>query len=216
MKESIKPQLRPETREDFGQVEWLTREAFWNVHVPGCNEHYLAHVLRDSPDFIAELDYVAMVDGKLVGNIMYAFSEIRDNAGKATQVLTFGPVSVLPEYQGKGIGKALITHTLELAGAMGHKIVVIYGDPAYYCRFGFVAGELHGIRTSEGMFSPALQVKELVPDALAGISGSFHEAEVYQLNPEVPEAFEQAFAPKEKFSTPTQKRFLDLLSQSHP
>lgn len=216
MKEILTPTLRLETPEDYRQVEWLTREAFWNRHVPGCDEHYLAHVLRDSPDFIVELDYVALLDGKIVGNIMYAFSEIKYGTGKANQVLTFGPVSVLPEYQSKGIGKALIMHTMDLAHAMGHKIVVIYGDPAYYCRFGFVAGEMHGIRTADGLFSPALQVVELVPGALAGISGNFYESDAYHVAPEATDAFEQTFAPKEKFSTPSQKRFMELLSLSHP
>ncbi len=215
MTDNVTPILRAESAADYRQVEHITREAFWNVHVPGCDEHYLAHVLRDSPDFIAGLDYVALLDGELVGNIMYAQSRILDSAGKSHPVITFGPVSVLPEHQGKGIGKALIMHTLDLARAMGHKIVVIYGDPAYYCRCGFVAGEQHNIRTSDGLFSPALQVVELVPGALNGIKGKFHEAEVYNLNPEAAEQFDTAFEPKEKFETPSQKRFMELLSQSH-
>ncbi len=215
MTEILTPIMRLESPEDYSRVEWLTREAFWNVHVPGCNEHYLAHVLRDSPDFIAELDFVALVDDKIVGNIMYAYSELRDSTAKAHRVITFGPVSVLPEYQSRGIGKALITHTMALAGQLGHKIVLIYGDPEYYSRFGFVAGEIYGIRTSEGYYSPALQVMELIPGALTGISGNFFEAEVYHLAPEVPEEFEAAFEPKEMFETPSQKRFLELLSLSH-
>lgn len=216
MKEIITPLLRLESPEDYSYVEWLTREAFWNVHVPGCDEHYLAHVLRDSPDYIAELGFVALVDDKIVGNIMYARAQIIASTGKAHQVITFGPVSVLPPYQSKGIGKALIMHTMALASAMGHKIVVIYGDPAYYCRCGFEAGEKYGIRSSEGLFSPALQVLELVPGALAGISGNFFEGEAYHPNPEAAEAFEQTFEPKEKQETPSQLRFRELLSQSHP
>ncbi|OHD15513.1 MAG: hypothetical protein A2087_04600 [Spirochaetes bacterium GWD1_61_31] len=50
--------IRPENVSDFRPVEELTRKAFWNVHVPGCNEHYLVHVLRGPPDFIPELDFV--------------------------------------------------------------------------------------------------------------------------------------------------------------
>ncbi|HEX9261014.1 MAG TPA: N-acetyltransferase, partial [Candidatus Bathyarchaeia archaeon] len=44
--------LRNETEEDYKIVEQLTREAFWNVHVPGCNEHYLVHIMRSSELFI--------------------------------------------------------------------------------------------------------------------------------------------------------------------
>jgi len=51
--------IRNETKDDFREVEILTRKAFWNVNVPGCDEHYLAHVLREHEDFIPELDLVA-------------------------------------------------------------------------------------------------------------------------------------------------------------
>ena len=51
--------LRNETEQDYQAVENVTREAFWNVHVPGCNEHYLVHVMRDSELFIFELDFIA-------------------------------------------------------------------------------------------------------------------------------------------------------------
>lgn len=62
--------IRLETPIDYEIVENLTREAFWNVHVPGCDEHYLAHILRDHEDFIPELDFVLEVAGKIIGNIM--------------------------------------------------------------------------------------------------------------------------------------------------
>ncbi len=51
--------LRREAPEDYRAVEEMTREAFWNVHVPGCCEHYLAHMLRKSAAFLPELDLVA-------------------------------------------------------------------------------------------------------------------------------------------------------------
>ena len=64
-------ELRPESPADFRAVEELTRNAFWNHHAPGCDEHYLAHILRESSNFVPELDYVAVQDGKVVGSIMY-------------------------------------------------------------------------------------------------------------------------------------------------
>ena len=60
--------VRNESRNDYRIVENLTREAFWNLHVPGCNEHYLVHVMREHNDFIPELDFVAETEGKIVGN----------------------------------------------------------------------------------------------------------------------------------------------------
>ena len=47
--------IRNEIEKDFGEVEELIREAFWNVNFPGCGEHYLAHVIRSHKDFIHSL-----------------------------------------------------------------------------------------------------------------------------------------------------------------
>ena len=68
--------IRQERQEDYAAVEAMTREAFWNHHVPGCNEHYLAHVLRKHPDFIPQLDLVAERNGQIVGNIMLSLIHI--------------------------------------------------------------------------------------------------------------------------------------------
>ena len=50
--------IRPETQDDYREVENLTREAFWNVYRPGCMEHYVLHVLRRDPAFVPQLDLV--------------------------------------------------------------------------------------------------------------------------------------------------------------
>ncbi|SHI80251.1 Acetyltransferase (GNAT) family protein [Lutispora thermophila DSM 19022] len=100
--------LRNEMPSDYRVVEEMTREAFWNNHVPGCDEHYLIHMMRNCHSFIKELDFVAEIDGKVVGNIVYAKSKIMGDKSKYHDVITFGSVSVLPEYQGKGIGAMLI------------------------------------------------------------------------------------------------------------
>lgn len=51
-------ELRLENEKDYFQVENLTRDAFWNVYRPGCNEHLVIHNLRRSDSFIKDLDYV--------------------------------------------------------------------------------------------------------------------------------------------------------------
>ena len=47
--------IRPERTGDYRAVEELHRRAFWNLYVPGCQEHYIAHVLRGRPDFVPVL-----------------------------------------------------------------------------------------------------------------------------------------------------------------
>ncbi len=207
--------LREERPEDFRKVEELTREAFWNVHVPGCNEHYLVHILRGAEDFIAELDLLAEIDGEIVGNIIYARSLVIGIDGTVFPVLTFGPLSVLPECQKRGIGRKLIEFSTERARRMGYSAVLIYGDPEYYSRFGFAAAEKFNIRSSQGLFAAALQAYELFPGALNGVSGRFEEGTAYEIDSDLAEEFEKTFPFKEKLVTPSQARFMELVQMVH-
>lgn len=102
--------IRNERTEDLREVEELTRKAFWNVNVPGCCEHYLVHVMRHHPDFIPELDFVLEKGDRVIGNIMYAKAKLVDMDNNEKQILTFGPLSILPEFQRKGYGKALLEY----------------------------------------------------------------------------------------------------------
>jgi len=207
--------IRREIQSDYRTVEELTREAFWNVNVPGCDEHYLVHTLREAMAFIPELDLVAEIYGQIVGNIMYAHSSIIQNDGKVIPVLTFGPLSVLPEFQKKGIGGQLVRTSMNKAVEMGFTAILIYGDPDYYSRFGFTAAEKFNIRSSQGLFAAALQAVELRPGALNGVDGRFDEGEAYQVDPVLSAEFDKEFPFKEKTVTPSQARFLEMLQMVH-
>lgn len=209
--------LRREKPADYRTVETVTREAFWNLHAPGCDEHYLAHILRASDAFIPALDYVAEVDGTIAGNIMYAASRIALDAGSELPVITFGPVSVLPEYQRQGIGRRMIKHTRALARQMGYSAIFIYGDPAYYGPLGFEPAELWNVGTADNLYHSALQAFELTPGALDLAAGRFLEDPVYHLDEAAAAAFDQTFPVKEKLSgTPSQQRFMEVLAMHRP
>ncbi len=213
--ENIK--LRNETPLDYRSVEELTREAFWNNHVPGCDEHYLLHVMRNSDSFIRELDFVAEIDGKIVANIVYTKSKIAGDNCEDYDVITFGPLSVLPEYQRKGVGAMLIKHTTELAKELGYIAILIYGDPRYYSKFGFVEAENYDIRTSGNMYSVPLQALELYQGALLDCSGCFFEDSVFEIDETGGKEFDKGFPQKEKESgLPTQERFIQLVNMRKP
>ena len=201
--------LRLEEEKDYRAVEELTREAFWDVHFPGCNEHLLIHNLRNAKEFIGILDYVAVCNDKIAGNIVYAEAKII-NGDKEFIVLTFGPLSVLPEYQNMGIGGKLINHTISLSREMGYKAVVIYGDPEYYHRFGFKESKKYNITNKDKIFPAALLVLELYPGALNGVEGIFAEGKAYEINEQEAEEFDKEFAEKEKTVTKSQERFLEM------
>jgi predicted N-acetyltransferase YhbS len=203
--------LRRETEKDYRAVEELTREAFWNIYVPGCSEHLILHRLRGAKAFVRELDYVAVQGGKIAGSIVYAETAVISPAGAAHKVLTFGPVSVAPELQGRGIGSALIKNTLRLARKTDWPAVVIYGDPEYYRRFGFRASKEFGITGKNGKFPAALLVLELRENAPANIAGFFDEGSAYdEAGEKELEEFDRQFPPKEKGYLKSQDRFREL------
>lgn len=193
--------VRLETERDWKEVENLTREAFWNKYRPGCSEHYILHQFRHRPDFVKALDYLIEVDGKIVAHIMYCRSEIAADNGQIVPVMTFGPVSVLPEYQGRGYGSKLIRFTLEKARELGCGAVAITGSPDYYHRFGFVSGHSLHIdyaAASRDEEAPFFMVKELQTNYLSGITGVFREPDGYRVEYAEVEAFDVGFPPKEK------------------
>ena len=170
-------------------------------------EHYVLHCYRSRPEFVKELDYVAEEAGRIVAHIMYSHARIRADDGRTIPLLIFGPVSVLPEKQGQGIGSRLIRYTLELAEQMGCGAVAITGDPDYYHRFGFVSGSALGVyydgipREEE---APFFMVKELKQGFLRGITGVYSDPEGYLVDDDQVEAFDAAFPPKEKKKLPGQ------------
>jgi predicted N-acetyltransferase YhbS len=191
--------LRPEEPYDYSEIENLTRDAFWNLFKPGCDEHYLLHVMRGDPSFIHELDYVAVKDGRLVGNIVYAKSSVVDKQGCRHEVITFGPVSVLPEYQKSGVGARLIFHTLELARRLGYGAVIILGHPDYYPKFGFRRAREFDLATKDGQTFDPFMALELIPGSLSGIGGGvFYDSDVYTVNQEEAAAFDKAFPIKKR------------------
>jgi predicted N-acetyltransferase YhbS len=190
--------LRLEQPQDHRVVEEMTREAFWGMNHPDCDEHLLAHKLRGIPAFVPELDYVAEVDGKIVGNIMYSKGKIVDPEGQEYEVLNFGPLSVLPEYQNCGVGKALMRHTIAKAKRLGYRAILFFGHPDYYPRFGFKRAQMYNITTSDGKNIDAFMAMPLYDSALYGITGCYYEDPVFNLDEEEKTEFDKSFPYKEK------------------
>lgn len=199
--------IRLEKDCDHKAVEELAREAFWNLHIPGCDEHYLIHNIRSCPDFIPNLDFVAVNGDKIVGSVIYTKSYILDPSNQKHETITFGPISVLPQFQRQGIGKALIEHTKKIALGKGYKAIIIYGYPTNYCMRGFKGSKRYGITDPNGKYPFSLLALELFDGALNGISGKFYDSEVYRVNQEDVEKYDKQFVSKEKALTYTQEEF---------
>ena len=199
--------IRNELEADYREVEELTREAFWNLYVQGCDEHYLVHIMRKHPDFIKELDLVAVMENRIIGNIMYTRSHIVDNSGNSLETITFGPISVLPVYQRRGVGSALIKHSFEIATQNGYKAIIIEGHPHNYCKHGFKSSRDYNIGDSEGRFPHGLLALELQEGALQGESWKYCRSEVYSIDPEAVTEFDKTFPYRKKEYRYTQEEF---------
>ena len=199
--------IRPETESDNRAVENLTREAFWNVYRPGCMEHYVLHCFRTDPAFVPELDLVMELDGTLIGHIMYARSEIACSDGRALPIMTFGPISIDPEYKRQGYGKCLLDYSMEKAKEMGAGALAITGNILFYGKSGFVPAKSKGIRYADDPDASYLLIKELTPGFLSGISGTYKDPEGYfvcERDPDGFAQFEATFPEKEKQKLPGQ------------
>ncbi len=201
--------IRPETSDDYRAVEQLTRDAFWNQYVPGCDEHYFVHVMRTHRDFIPELALVLEKDGVIIGNVMYTKSRLIDENGSVKEVLSFGPLSILPAFQRKGYGKRLLEHSFAKVQEMGYDTIVIFGSPANYVGRGFKSCRKYNVCLEGDVFPFALLVKTFQPDALDGRRWYFHESDASApcANADAVAQFDAQFPPKEKAYQPSQEEF---------
>lgn len=204
--------IRLETGKDFRAAEEMTREAFWNFYVPGCNEHLLVHNFRKHEDSIPELNFLAILEGRIVGNIVYSRSKIVSENDIETQTITFGPLSVHPDFQNQGIGGKLMKQSFEVAKNYGYKAILIYGYPEYYTRFGFQPASKFSISRSDGEFAKALLVFELVENSLSATKGKFFESSGFEASEEELMEFDKSFPPKLKEITESQKRFEEMVN----
>lgn len=124
--------IREETRADMTAITAVTVAAFETLEISSHTEQFIIEALRSAGALTVSL--VAEVEGAVVGHI--AFSPVAI-AGGTGDWYGLGPVSVLPAYQRRGIGKALIVEGLARLRTLGAKGCCLVGHPQYYRKFGF-------------------------------------------------------------------------------
>ena len=193
--------IRLEKETDYRAVEELTRETFWNLYKPGCAEHYVLHTYRSKPEFVRELDFVMEKDGRLIGHVMFVRAEINSDEGRKIPIMTFGPISILPEFQRRGYGRALLDYALSKAAEMGVGAVCMEGNINFYRNCGFTVASTLGIhyyaepRDAE---VPYFLARELKKGFLDGVTGVYHTPEGYFVDDKDVEDFDKSFPPKKK------------------
>lgn len=199
--------IRSERKEEYGEIENLVREAFWNVYRPGCLEHYVLHVLRDDPAFVKELDFVMEKDGRVIGQNMFMKTVIEADDGRIIPILTMGPICITPPLKRHGYGKKLLDYSLTKAAALGFGAVLFEGNIRFYGKSGFDYARKFGIRyhdLPEGADDSFFLCKELIPGYLDGITGVYQTPHGYYVDEAATEEFDKGFPKKEKLKLPGQ------------
>ncbi len=194
--------VREEEKKDYRRVEEITKEAFsYPGRVErggiGCPyEHWMVNELRKR-DGILPLSLVAVehTNEEIVGHIICSKAEVRTENG-VIPVLNMGPIGVLPEYQRRGVGKALICAMIEKAKTLGYGAILFFGRPEYYPQFGFKEASEFGVADAEGYNYPSFMGMELIPGYLKQAKdGRFYESDIYndELNREQARLFDEQF-----------------------
>ena len=124
--------IRKEQSSDIEAIADLTIAAFKNHPISRQTEHFIVNALRRSNALTLSL--VAEIDGYIFGHVTFSPVKISDGTSKWYGL---GPVSVLPDHQKQGIGKALINEGLSLLKSLGANGCALVGPPDYYKKFGF-------------------------------------------------------------------------------
>ncbi len=152
--------IRAEQRADIQAVRCVHEAAF-----PTHDEAQLVDRLRDTGH--AAISLVAEMDGNVVGHIL--FSPVTINGKHIGKGVGLAPLAVLPAFQKRGMGAALVNAGLDACRAGGHGFVVVLGNPKYYQRFGFgFADRLNLTSLYEAEYFMALLLR---PDALLSLGG---------------------------------------------
>ena len=163
--------IKQEKETDYRIIEDIIKKAFKDVEYSDHKEHILVARLRESDIFIPELSLVSEVDGNIVGHIMFT-KLIIENEDFKHNSLALAPISILPEYQNKGIGSELIREGLRIAKEMGFKSVIVLGHDKYYPRFGFKTASNWGIKAPFKVPDESFMALELEVGGLANTKGT--------------------------------------------
>ena len=192
------------TQKDFRSTENITRETFWNLYKPGCNEHLVLNKLRNSKSYISELDLVAVFENEIIGHIISTKAKVVDSLNNEHEILCTGPIAVLPNFQKNGIGSKLINESIKVAKELGYLGMILFGNPEYYHRFGFVNAEKYSITTKDNQNFEPFMALEIQEKGLTNVNGKFFEDESFSIEETELNEFEKQFPFKEKLVTETQ------------
>ena len=163
--------IRPENTNDIDRIREINISAFGEE-----SEASLIDALRKSG--VPLISLVAEEDKTVIGHIMFSPVTI-DNGCSSISVAGLAPMSVLPEFQKKGVGSMLVNEGLKYCQQTGYSAVVVLGHPEYYPRFGFVPSAQYSIKSEYDVPENVFMIIELREGALKDCHGTVKYHEVF-------------------------------------
>jgi putative acetyltransferase len=159
--------IRFEQPGDIEKIRQLNLQAFETE-----TEANLVEALRDAG--VELISLVAEENGEVVGHILFSPVTLSEDL----RVTGLAPMSVLPNWQGRGVGSKLVVAGLQACKKAGYEAVVVLGHAEYYPRFGFTPAVNFGIKSEYDVPPEVFMLKELRKDALKGVTGivKYHQA----------------------------------------
>ena len=155
--------VRKQQPDDYESIRHVYAEAFRRPRFrqpqsPGSvpPEVGLFEALWEAGDAMPEFSFTALADSAVVGHVTASQGTVATDP-----VVAVGPIGVLPDHQGAGIGSALMNALLSAADAADVPLAVLLGAPQYYCRFGFRPAEELGVVSPEPEWGDAFQARRL-------------------------------------------------------
>ena len=165
--------IRKEEPKDYEIIYSVVKAAFDSAEHADGNEHDLVNALRKGEAFIPDLSLVAETDEKIVGHVMFTKAKVSDDT-----VLVLAPLSVLPEYQRRGIGMSLIKEGHSIADKLGYGYSIVLGSEKYYPKAGYVPADHFGIKPPFEVSSENFMACKIREDA-ADICGAVEYAKEF-------------------------------------
>lgn len=159
--------IRQEVASDVQNIRFLISEAFLNALHTSHTEHLIVDALRDSGNLTISL--VAEVNGQIIGHVAISPVSISDGS---QNWYGLGPIAVIPEYQGMGIGSQLVEQGLASLRDRGASGCMLVGNPEYYSRFGFKAEPSLVLPNIPPEYFQAISFGAQIPSGIV----SFHES----------------------------------------
>jgi putative acetyltransferase len=172
--------VREQQADDYDAIRRVYAEAFRRPRFRppqsfGCvaPEVGLFEALWESGDAIPKFSFAALIDGGVVGHVTASQATVA-----TVPVVAVGPIGVLPDHQGIGIGSALMNALLAAADAAYVPLIVLLGAPRYYGRFGFRPAEELGVIPPEPDWGDGFQARPLTAYT-ESVAGRFQYASAF-------------------------------------